>query len=103
MFRLVISVSYPRFLVKSHSGGLLKKIQDRLSSEGQFHTSDSVFDTSLEEEIEALEKKNSKRQSSPSGLETLNYNNSVVNKETKLFMDGLLHTAKDHTLHILPK
>ena len=56
-----------------------EEIQDRLSSEGQFHTSDSVFDTSLEEEIEALEKKNSKRQSSPSGLETLNYNNSVVN------------------------
>ena len=56
-----------------------EEIQDRLSSEGQFHTSDSVFDTSLEEEIEALEKKNSKRQSSPSGLETLNYNNSDVN------------------------
>ena len=28
-----------------------EEIQDRLSSEGQFHTSDSVFDTSLEEEI----------------------------------------------------
>ena len=31
--------------------------QDRLSSEGQFHMSDSVVDTSLEEEIETLEEK----------------------------------------------
>ena len=44
-----------------------EEIQDRLSSEGQFHMSDSVVDTSLEEEIETLEEKNSKRQSSSSG------------------------------------
>jgi hypothetical protein len=53
-----------------------EEIQDRLSSEGQFHMSDSVVDTSLEEEIESLEKKNSKRQYSSSGPVHLEHNNS---------------------------
>ena len=103
--KLVSSVSSPETLVKSLSGSLLKKIQDRLSSEGQFHMSDSVVDTSLEEEIETLEEKNSKRQSSSSGPMKLKlqHNDSDVNARQKLSADGHLHTAKDHTLLILPK
>jgi len=58
-----------------------EEIQDRLSSEGQFHVSDTAVEGSLDEVIEMLEKKKSRSKISSESVIASNSNNNDNNKQ----------------------